>query len=113
MNYELTNDADYLICALYKYYKEQRKSGKNKSDAKFIGSSEFIFTKLLSEWTFEDVDETCRELHRSGLLNCTYADNVVVISFLEDAAIIYMENRFKNQLSELVAHIAELKSLIF
>lgn len=49
MNYELTNDADYLICALYKYYKEQRKSGKNKSDAKFIGSSEFIFTKLLSE----------------------------------------------------------------
>lgn len=110
---ELTNDADYLICVLYKYYKERRKGGVNKGDAKLIGSSNFIFTRLLSEWTFEDVDETCRELHRAELLECVYADNVVVLSLLTDTAIIYMENRFKNGLSEVIDNIIRLKSIIF
>lgn len=110
---ELTNDADYLICVLYKYYKERRKDGVNKDDAKLIGSSDFIFTHLLSEWTFEDVDETCRELHRADLLECHYGDDVVDISILTDASITYMENRFKNGLSEVIDNIIRLKSIIF
>lgn len=113
MEYNLTNDADYLLCVLYKNYKERRKNGENKSDAKFMGSSENIFTKMLSEWTFEDVDETCRELDMADMLQCLYADDVVVLAILEDAAIIYMENRFKNGLSDLLDNISRLKSILF
>ena len=113
MEYNLTNDADYLLSVLYKNYKERRKNGENKSDAKFMGSSKHIFMTLLSEWTFDDVDETCRELDRAEMLQCLYADNVVVDSLLEDAAIIYMENRFKNGLSEVLDNIVRLKSILF
>ncbi len=109
----LTNDADYLLCTLYKHYKEQRKNGVSKADAKFMGSSEHIFQTLLSEWTFEDVDETCRELDRADLLQCIYADNIVYLAILEDAAIIYMENRFKNGLSEILENLTRLKSILF
>lgn len=113
MDYKLTNDADYLLCVLYKNYKERRKNGENKDDAKIMNSSEHIFMTLLSEWKYEDVDETCRELHRADLLDCFYADDVVEFSILTDAAIIYMENRFKNGISEILDTISKLKSLIF
>lgn len=113
MGFNLTNDADYLVCVLYKNYKERRKKGENKNNAKFMGSSDHIFMTLLSEWTFEDVDETCRELDCAGMLDCLYADNAVVNSYLEDAAIIYMENRFKNGMSDLLDNIARLKGIIF
>lgn len=112
MSYSLTNDSDYLLCVLYRHYKDRRKNGISKNKAKFFGGSEYIFNNLLPEWTFEDVDETCRELSRAGLLNCKYADNVVWTASLSDDAIIYMENRFKNGISEVIDNIARLKSLI-
>lgn len=113
MEYKLTNDADYLLCTLYKHYKEQRKKGINKTDAKYIGDSEFIFQTMLPEWTFEDVDETCCELSRAGLLKCLYSDDTVDLAVLEDTAIIYMENRFKNGMSEILDNIARLKNILF
>lgn len=111
--YELTKDAEYLLCSLYKYYLDRREEGATKATAKRTGSSEFIFTHLMSEWKFEDVDETCCELCRAKLLSCNFADNVVYDSALTDAAIIYMENRFKNNVSELLTTLATLKSIIF
>lgn len=113
MEYSLTKDSDYLLCVLYRYYKDRRKSGMSKAEAKHLGGSKYIFLHFLSEWTFEDVDETCRELDRAGLLNCSYADNIVWDATLSDNAIIYMENRFKNGISEVIETIANLKSLIF
>lgn len=113
MQYSLTNDSDYLLCVLYRHYKDRRKSGMSKDDAKRFGGSQYIFSRLLSEWTFEDVDETCRELDRAGLLDCFYADNNVWTAILNDNAIIYMENRFKNGISEVIDNITRLKNLIF
>lgn len=107
MNYALTKDADYLICVLYKAYKERRNCKSSKVDAKFMNDSETIHKTLMPEWSFEDVDETCRELHRAGLLDCKYADDVAYIVNLTDASIIYMENRFKSGLKEVTDFIAK------
>lgn len=110
---ELTSDADYLICALYRKYQENRKSGMSKSKAKIFGGSENIHETLMSEWSIEDVTETCRELHRSEMLQCMFADDTVYIAVLSDKAIIYMEKRFANNIQAILDNMAKIKSAIF
>ncbi len=108
MNTSLTKDSEKLICIMYKDYLEKRKSGVSKSDAKKFGSSHTIHEQLVPDWLFEDVDETCRELSRAGLLHCVFGDNIACKVFMSDQGIVYMENRFKNGLNELVDFISKL-----
>ena len=112
MEYKLTNDADALICVLYKEYLQRRKHSINKAEAQTFRSSESIHKSHMSKWSYEDVDETCKELSREGLLNCGYADNVVLSSQLSDSAIVYMENRFKKGLSEILDYIDKIAGII-
>lgn len=112
MEVSLTKDADALICLLYKKYCQDRKGGAPKSQAKMLGSSETIFNSLTPKWTYDDVDETCRELDRSGLAGCFYADNVAQDVWFTDAGIIYMENRFKNGLNGVLDYLGKIKGLI-
>lgn len=43
---ELTKDAEYMLCALYKSYLNRRKNGVNKHDAKSLVHQK-IFIKIL------------------------------------------------------------------
>lgn len=106
---ELTKDAEKLICLLYKSYLQKRKSGISKSQATCFGSSHDIHEQLCPDLIFEDVDDTCRELSRADLLNCLWADNIAYHVILSDNAIVYMENRFKNGLSEVLEFIDKIK----
>lgn len=106
---ELTKDAEKLICLLYKSYLQKRKSGISKSQATCFGSSHDIHEQLCPELIFEDVDDTCRELSRADLLNCLWADNIAYHVILSDSAIIYMENRFKNGLVEVLEFVDKIK----
>ena len=105
---DLTKDSEKLLCILYKEYLEKRKSGSAKSAAKSFGSSHNIHQSLCPNWIFEDVDDTCRELSRAGMLNCLWADNIAYHVNLSDTAISYMDNRFKNGLKDVVNFIANL-----
>lgn len=108
----LTKDADALICLLYKGYCESVKDGISKTQARSLGSSEDIFNSLAPKWTYDDVDNTCRELSRSGLVYCQYADDVAHEVWFTDAGIIYMENRFKRGLDEVLDYLGKIKGLI-
>ena len=108
-NIQLSKDADYLICLIYKYYLELHDNGISKSQARFLGSSESINHNIIPEWSFDDVDDTCRELDRANLLSIMYADNICYKIILNDDAIIYMENRFKNGLSDLLDYFQKIK----
>ena len=101
-----------MLCAIYKSYKDKRKNGESKLDAKFAGSSQIIHANLMPEWSFEDVDETCCELSRAGFLDCCFADNVVYYSGLTDKAVIYMENRFVNGLTGVLEYMTRIKQAI-
>lgn len=109
---KLTKDSDYLLCSLYKNYLEKRSNGIPKSQASYAGSSEDMQSNFFPKWCLEDVDETCRELDRAGMLYCLYADNVVYESTLSDQAIIYMENRFENKVNRVLDYILKIKSMI-
>lgn len=106
----LTKDSDALICAIYKDYLEKRKNGISKNNCKHIGSSEDIQKTIVPEWSFEDVEETCRELDRAQLLSSVlYVDDTCDKIELSDKAIIYMENRFGNTIDKIVDYISKLK----
>lgn len=111
MDVTLTKDADALICVLYKKYCQDRKDGVSKVNAKLFDGSEQIFNELLPKWTYDDVDETCRELDRSGLVACFYADDVAQKVWFTDSGIVYMENRFKKGLSEVLEYLGKIKGL--
>ncbi len=105
---DLTKDSEKLLCVLYKNYLEKRKSGAAKSEAKSFGSSHNIHESLCPNWLFEDVDDTCRELSRAGMLNCLWADSIAYHVNLSDFAISYMDNRFKNGLKDVINFLANL-----
>lgn len=104
---DLTKDSEKLICLLYKDYLEKHKSGLSKSSSNSFGSSHDIHERLCPDWIFEDVDDTCRELSRAGLLHCLWADNIAYHVTLSDSGIIYMENRFKNGLLGVVDFLSK------
>lgn len=106
---ELSKDADALICLIYKHYLELRSAGNSKSTAKLLDSSKDIHKNIIPEWSFEDVDDTCRELHRQNLLNISYYDDICAIVELTDNGIVYMENRFSNKFKNLLDYIDKVK----
>ena len=108
----LTKDSDALICALYKDYLQKRKSGIPKGEAKFLGGAEQIQSAIVPKWLLGDVEETLWELCRAGLLDCLSADNTVYMSVLADAGIIYMENRFKDGLSDVLDYVEKVKAIL-
>ena len=109
---KLTKDSDALICAIYKEYLQKLKNGNPKSKAKYLGSAEDIQYSIVPKWVIENIEETLWELDRSGLLDCYPADNTVYSAVLNDAGISYMENRFKNGISEVLGYIERIKSIL-
>lgn len=108
-NLKLSKDADALICLIYKHYLDLRNDGISKSEAKLLGSSENLNTIIIPEWSFDDVDDTCRELDRANFLSIIYASDTCSEIFLTDDGIVYMENRFQDKIKNLIDYIAVIK----
>lgn len=111
-NEELTKDAKYLLAAAYSQYLKEIKLGASKSKAKNIGHAQVIKDNLMTDWQFEDVSEICFQLKRAGFFNTTSASNIAFSNSLSDKALIYMENKFKNNLSAVLKSMKEIKDLI-
>lgn len=94
---------------MYKDYLLKLNNGIGRSQAKSIGSSVEVSENLVREMYQEDVDELMRELGRSDYLTNFYADNIVFMSTINDKTIVYMENRFKNSIKDVVDFISKLK----
>ncbi|MBU5440398.1 hypothetical protein KQI42_20605 [Tissierella sp. MSJ-40] len=112
MDIKITKDADVLICLLYKQYCQQRKDGVPKLQSKLFGSSIEVQKSIAPKWTPEEVDETCRELDRAGLIECLYAENIVYEFYLSDTGIIYMENRFQDGLNSVLDYLGKIRNLL-
>lgn len=109
---KLTKEADALMCVLYREYLQRRKTGISKAEAKLFAGSEYIHTQLMTKWSFEDIDETCRELSRAGVLNCNYADDVTDTAGISDAGIIYMENRFTDGIASVFSYLERIRTIL-
>lgn len=108
----LTKESDALLCLLYKEFLQRIRSGTSRSDAKELGGSDDIQRDIAPKWSFDDVDELCRELHRVGLLDVFYAADVAYIVRLSDDGIIYMENRFKDGLLDVLSYLKQFTNFL-
>lgn len=102
MELNLTKDAQKLIAAAYKEYLEKRKSGIDKTNAKYFSAKE-LHKKYFNDFALQDYKETVAEMCRA--FNCSmYMDGGFM---LNDFAIVYMENRFKKGLTDAVSFLAQ------
>ncbi len=100
---DLSKDADKLLCCTYKMYLERRKNGSSKDVAKNFNETFNKDDKILSSWQDDDVLDTLHELYKAELIRLDLTGNFS----LKPAAIIYMENRFKNGLNEITDFISK------
>lgn len=100
---ELTKDADKLICSVYKSFLEKRKAGESKSNAKRFNSNFYQGIKALSSWSQSDISDTLKELKNAGFIKLFIHGSFE----LNNDAIIYMENRFVNGLSDVTDFISK------
>ena len=112
MSIELTKDADALICLLYKLYSQQLKNGASKREAMMFGSAEDVQASIAPKWTVDDTNEILRELHRAELIGCQYGDGVVTYCHLSTDGIIYMENRFKNSIDNVLDYLGKIADIL-
>ncbi len=100
---ELTKDSDFLICCAYKEYLDRRKNGMPKRKANTFDKTFKDSNKTLKSWLYDDYLFTISELKRASFVKM-YFDGTFVIN---DYAITYMENRFKNNVLEIADFISK------
>ncbi len=103
MDIQLTNDADKMVCQLYKLYLEKRKSGVNKDNSRHFSFSEIKAIKSYANWSDSDIKDTVAEIKRANL-GTMFLDGGFLAN---DTFIFYMENRFKNGFNEVVDFISK------
>ncbi len=99
---ELTNDADKMICYIYQSFLQRRKDGSSKADARRFSADYFSTSKNFSSWHSQDISETLLELGRQQFVKIYIGGSFV----LSDHGLVYMENRFKNNVKELAEFIS-------
>lgn len=103
MPVQLTKDTDKFVCVIYKRYLELRKFGADKSAAGHFPQIQELRALLFPNTSVSDLVGCISEAGK--------AFNMYVFidgSFdLNDEIILYMENRFKNGLLEVVSFLAQ------
>ena len=103
MNIQLTKDADKLIAIVYKEYLSRRKNKISKSLAANFELDELLSLDKLSSWLTDDIEDTLAELHQKNII---YMDLGFTFDITDDG-IIYLENRFKNNMQEATDFITK------
>ncbi len=105
---ELTKDADILICSIYAEYMKRVKNNISKIEANNFNSRLFLSNKVLSKCNPNDLELiSLEELRVKKLVSCDILGNFELTS----NGIIYMENRFKEGLSQVIDYLQNLTGL--
>lgn len=100
MNTELTKGSEKLLCEIYAEYLKRVKNGIAQREAR-------NFTDKIKwpnpEWDTTDYQERMIELNRSGMIKRYLRGSFI----LENPAVSFMENRFKNGLTEVLDWISK------
>lgn len=105
---QLTKDADKFLCKVYKAYLEKRKNGIDKRKAKTFPIAAILKKELSLPYSIEDIGSFVSELN-----SVSFVKQHMYYGFeLHDKAIVYMENRFKNGLKDVIDYLAKLSRII-
>ncbi len=96
---------------MYTGYKSKMNEGEDQDLARAFGNVYCINREIVPAWTPGDIAEACRELHRAGLVECLYGDDMPQMVFLTSDGIAYEEGRTLRILQCVTDVAAKLLSL--
>lgn len=111
-DYNLTNEAKFLISSMYKEYLSRIKENVPKARAVGFGTPNDIH-KFMSEWSYKDTEYTVEELINKGLLQGLPVIGGYIDISLSTDAIAIMQNSFKNSVDSVLDYASKIKNLIF
>lgn len=112
MDIELTKSAEYLLCILYREYKDRIKKGDTIQKATRFETIDEILSLTNDKWVEDDVFTICRSLRKAGCITYLAYDNTAYGIQLTDKAVIYMENRIANKAFDFLKHLSELRQAL-
>lgn len=109
---DLTKQQQYIITNLYKIFKDKQKRGLSRSESKNFKSSDEVHKEFFDYLNKEDFIADTRTLRGKDYITGAFASNMVVEIAISDKTIIYMENRFKNNIKDIVKFLSDIKGII-
>lgn len=100
---KLTRDTDKIFCLIYGEYLNRKKLGVSKSQAKLFDNPTLLQEQFLQGIHENDISDAILELSHAKAIRMYYDRSF----YLEDAGIIYMENKFSNELKEVTDFISK------
>lgn len=102
---DLTNEQKRLLISMYKEVLN-RQPALSMENANYFPDSNAVKELFLPELSSDYVSDLCWKLESKGYLCCYPGDDLANYISLTDETIIYMENRFKNGLKDVVAFLS-------
>lgn len=91
----LTNDAKFLLTSMYAEYLTRRKDEVPKKQARNFQNINYLKNNIMSEWSEEDILDTCYELDKYGYIIGTKADDTFYTLYLTTEAIAELESQIQ------------------
>lgn len=105
---ELSRDAQKLLSVLYETYQARRKAGMSKISARDFQVDKITEICEVIGWQWEDLLSTEGELRKAGFIVVFMQGSCR----LEDSAVVYMENHFKNSVTDALSLVSETLDIV-
>ena len=110
--FDICSEAQNLLKLLYALYMSRRAEGKGRVESNYFANCEEIQKSYLKNTRIDDVIDLCRELKKSGCIVYRTFDNIPCDISLTHESIVYGEQTFKRDVSDLLEWIDNIKGLL-
>jgi len=101
---DITKDSYKVLCIIYKVYLQRRKDGNSKEQSVEFSDYNLFKDEYIPDMHTDDMHSAIVELKENGYVKL-FVDGGFVLT---NAGIILLENKFKNNLSDVMDFISKL-----
>lgn len=101
---DLTNEQKHLLVSMYKEVLSRKKT-LPMEQARKLGDSDQLKDILGLNFSSNYMSDLCWKLYSKGYIICYRGDNLANDISLTDKTIVYMENRFKHGLKDVLTFL--------
>lgn len=105
--HDLTREQKHLLVSMYKEMLSRR-SELSLYDARRFENSDIVRDMFCPDEPYDHVSELCWSLKEKGYIDCYPGDDLADNISITDHTIIYMENRFKNGMKDVISFLTSL-----
>ena len=102
---DLTNEQKYLLTSMYKEILN-RQPALSMEQANYFDNSDQLIELFSLDLSSDYVSELCWKLYSKGYIICYSGDDLANDISLSDQTIVYMENKFKHRLKDVLLFLS-------